>query len=82
MPLKRHESNVLKFLFQHLAVGTMGGLVFGILLLWTDIGSIRSMAMRSDSPALILILLFFGLFVTFGSVAMGIGIMSQGEDKN
>ena len=82
MPLNRHESNALKFLFQHLAVGTMGGFVFGILLLWTDIGGIRTMAMRSESPALILILLFFGLFVTFGSVGMGIGIMSQGEDKN
>lgn len=82
MPLQRHESTVLKFLLQHLAVGSLGGFVFGILLLWTDLGGIRTMAMRSESPALILILLFFGLFVTFGSVGMGIGIMSQGEDRN
>lgn len=82
MSLKHHERHALKFLLQHLAVGSIGGIVFGVLLLWTDLGGIRTMAMRSDSTVMILVLLFFGLFITFGSVGMGIGIMSQGEDRN
>lgn len=82
MPLKKHERHVLGFLLQHLLYGTLGGFLFGILLLWRDIGGIYTMAQRSDDTVLIIGLLFFGLFVTFGSVGMGIGIMGMGEDKN
>lgn len=82
MPLNKHERHVLTFLFQHLLYGTLGGLLFGLLLLWRDIGGIYTLASHSDDKELIIGLLFFGLFITFGSVGMGIGIMSLGEDKN
>jgi hypothetical protein len=82
MPLKKHERHVLRFLLSHMLYGTAGGFFFGVLLLWRDIGGIYTLAMRSDDTILIMILLFFGLFITFGSVGMGIGIMSLGEDKN
>lgn len=82
MTLKKHEKNVLDFLLTHLLLGTIGGFLFGLLLLWADVGGLRTLITGSDDALLIIILLFFGLFITFGSVGMGIGIMSLGEDKN
>ncbi|MFA7430092.1 MAG: hypothetical protein WCZ23_08040 [Rhodospirillaceae bacterium] len=82
MPLKQHEKNVLDFLLTHLLFGTIGGFVFGVLLLWADIGGLRTLISGAEDGFLYVVLLFFGLFITFGSVGMGIGIMSLGEDKN
>lgn len=82
MPLNKHERHALTFLLQHLLYGTAGGFLFGLLLLWRDIGGLYTLATHSDDTALIIGLLFFGLFITFGSVGMGIGIMGLGEDKN
>lgn len=82
MPLKTHEKKVLGFLLHHLLLGTVGGFLFGVLLLWQDIGNLRTLAMNSENTALYVGMLFFGLFITFGSVGMGVGIMSLGEDKN
>lgn len=82
MSLKPHERHVLNFLMKHLAYGTFGGFLFGGLILATDLGSIRTLAWASDNTVLYMVLLFFGLFITFGSVGMGVGIMSLGEDRN
>ncbi|NKD55381.1 MULTISPECIES: hypothetical protein [unclassified Haematospirillum] len=82
MPVSPQEKKALKFLFQHLLAGCAGALLCGIMILWLDIGNIRTLSFRSDHPVLYTGLLFFGLFVTFGSVSMGIGIMSLGEDRN
>ncbi|WP_142849303.1 hypothetical protein [Telmatospirillum sp. J64-1] len=79
--MQRHEKTMLIFLLKHLAYGLTGGLIFGLALLYYDIAQIRSLALRSDNPFLVIGLLFFGLFVTFGSVGMGVGIMSQGKDE-
>jgi hypothetical protein len=82
MALKPHERHVLDFLLKHLLYGTFGGFLFGGLILATDLGGIRTLIWSSNDTVLFLVLLFFGLFITFGSVGMGIGIMSLGEDKN
>lgn len=82
MSIRQHEKKALKFLLQHLLAGCAGAFLCGVMILWFDIGSIRSLSFRSDNPVLYTGLLFFGLFVTFGSVSMGIGIMSLGEDRN
>ncbi|EME71153.1 hypothetical protein H261_04425 [Paramagnetospirillum caucaseum] len=74
------EREPLKFLAQHLCYGLAAGATFGGLVLATDLGHIRTMAMDSPNPAPVLLLLFGGLFVTFGSVAMGVGIMSLAKD--
>lgn len=80
--LNPSERHALGFLIKHLFYGSVGGLVFGVLLLYFDIAHLRTLAFSSSEPVLILVLLFFGLFVTFGSVGMGVGIMSQGQDEN
>jgi hypothetical protein len=80
MPLKRHEKHAVGFLLRHLLGGAVGGGLFGGLVLYSDIGHLRSLAMTSPDGALYLILFFFGLFVTFGGVAMAAGIMSLARD--
>lgn len=82
MPLLKHERHALNFLLTHLLYGTIGGFLFGFLLLWQDVGGIFTLARDSDDTVLIVGMLFFGLFVTFGAVGMAIGIMSLGEDTN
>jgi hypothetical protein len=74
------DRDALKYLALHLFYGTVGGVTFGVLLLVTDLSRIRTLAFESGSPILVLVLLFFGLFITFGSVAMGVGIMSLARD--
>ncbi len=82
MALNRLERTALTFLLRHLVAGLFGACVFGGALLALDVGSIRSMAFQNDDGLLTIILLFFGLFVTFGGVAMGVGVMSLGEDSH
>jgi hypothetical protein len=82
MKLLRHERSAIVFLLRHMLVGMVGGILFGVLVLSFDIGRLRSLAVESTDGILTLVLFFFGLLVTFGSVGMGIGIMSLGHDEN
>ncbi len=77
--LKPFERDALGYLLRHLALGLMSSAVFGGLILWTDFAGIRSLAMAEEDGWLALGLLFFGLFVTFGSVTMGVAIMGYGK---
>lgn len=78
--MNQKERDSLKFLGQHLCYGLAAGGTFGIMVLVTDLSHIRTMAMESANPVLVLLMMFFGLFVTFGSIAMGVGIMSLARD--
>lgn len=82
MKLLRHEKAAITFLVHHMLFGIAGALLFGALVLYFDIGHLRSLAGQSQDGSLTLALFFFGLVITFGSVAMGIGVMSQGQDEN
>jgi hypothetical protein len=79
---------MFKFLGLHLVCGLVAALIFGTALLVSDLSHIRTMAFESSNPILIVVLLYFGLMVTFGSLAMGVGIMGMGgfaesnRDKN
>lgn len=79
--LTREEKGMILFLLRHLFYGCFGGFVFGAALLYFDIAHIRSMAMSSPYPWLVFAMLFAGLFITFGSVGMGAGIMTMGKDE-
>jgi hypothetical protein len=78
----RHERNAITFLLRHLLYGAVGGMVFGVLVVVLDIAHLRSLAMESTDGILTLVLFFFGLFVTFGSLGMAAGIMGLGQDDN
>ena len=81
--LKRDNLRALGFLLGHLAVGIAGALVFGGLLLATNAFGLTDLLRGSDSGWLAGGLLFFGLVVTFGALAMAMGIMGlrRGDDS-
>ena len=81
MALHRHERIFIVFLLRHLLIGVAGALAFGMALLGLDLFNLRTLIVGSDEPVLFGLLLFFGLFVTFGSVAMGIGIMTIDSEE-
>ena len=81
MPLLPHERTMIHFLLKHMLLGSFGGVVFAVLLLVLDVAHIRTMLMTSDSPVTIMLLLFSGMIIVFGSVGMGLAVFSLGEDK-
>lgn len=80
MGLNLKEREALRFLGQHLLYGLAAGATFGAMVLATDLGHIWTLATESSHGIIVLILFFFGLFVTFGSVGMGVGVMSLARD--
>lgn len=82
-PLLPFERHAILFLLKHCAWGVFGGFLVGTLLLYYNIAGLYTLTLGGSRPEPIgLFLLFFGLFVTFGSIGMGIGIMSQADDRN
>ncbi|MGE4278251.1 MAG: hypothetical protein AB7G62_01605 [Magnetospirillum sp.] len=80
MTLNLKEKEALKFLATHLVYGLAAGATFGIMVLVTNMGNIWTLAKESNHTFIVLALFFFGLFVTFGSVGMGVGVMSLARD--
>ncbi len=71
---------MMRFLAGHLAVGTAAAAVFIGTLLATDALGLASLARADASGGLAVALLAFGVWVTFGSLAMGAGIMYVEKD--
>ncbi|HZD24859.1 MAG TPA: hypothetical protein VE631_01260 [Alphaproteobacteria bacterium] len=78
--LARHPH--LRFLLAHLLGGLIGAVVFFVLIMWTDFAGLWSLVSRASEGPLVAALLLFGLFVTFGSVAMGVGVMSMRREDD
>ncbi|TVR98198.1 MAG: hypothetical protein EA406_07390 [Rhodospirillales bacterium] len=79
LPVHRHA---IGFLLKHLAAGAAGGMLFGALVLYYDVAGLGTLITTSRHGLLASVMLFFGLFMTFGSVGMGVGIMSLGEERD
>ncbi|MGE5515378.1 MAG: hypothetical protein ACM31D_06100 [Bacteroidota bacterium] len=82
MALNSKEREALRYLGAHLVYGLAAAMTFGIAVLMTNLGNLRTLALESSSPVTVLMLFFFGLCVTFGSVGMGVGIMSLSSDDD
>jgi len=80
--LHAHERDTIRFLLKHLAGGLIGAALLLVAILLFDVGGIGSLVAGSETPVLGVFLMGFGLAVTFGSVAMGIGIMSLGQERD
>lgn len=80
--LKPFERHAVLFLLRHLAIGLGSAALFALLILAVDLGGLRSLAWRDPQGWLYLALLFFGLVVTFGSLAMGAAVMGLGEERD
>ncbi len=82
---QRHNHELLRFFAGHLVVGFIAGegLLAGLLVL--DIGGLRSLIWASSDRVISLGLLIMFFAITFGSLAMGTGVMGlrhrQREDQ-
>ena len=68
------------FLVRHALLGIAVGWGIALAFLWLDVGLLGTLIAEAEQPWLPLLLLFFGLGVTFGSVAMGSAIMLLGHE--
>lgn len=72
-----HEKHFLRFLGGHLALGVTAAAALTGLLLYFDFFSLWTLASTQREGWLGIVMIFAGLAITFGSAAMGIGIMSR-----
>ena len=77
--LTANDRSALHFVARHLAMGLGAGALFGLAILASDLAGLRSLAFASESPWLVIALLFFGLFITFGSVSLAANLMLLGR---
>lgn len=72
------SGRLLRYLAGHLAVGTFAAAAVAAALLATDAAGIAELAFADEQAALAIGLLGFGLWVTFGGLALAAGIMGIG----
>ena len=72
---------LLRFLVGHLLVGTLASAVVVAALFWTDPFGLATLAYRDTGGGVAIALLAFGIWVTFGSLALGAGIMGIGRAR-
>ena len=81
-PPRRPLPQLIVFLLRHLAVGAGAGVLLGVLCLAVDLAGLRALLLGPGGGPLAVALFFFGLIVTFGSVAMGAAVMGLGRPRN
>lgn len=69
---------LFRLLAINLAIGTVGAVLLVGGLIAFNLYGLRDLIVADYSPATALGLLLFGLFITFGSTAMGTAIMALG----
>ncbi len=77
---KSDSQTLVSFVVRHVATGLAAGALFGGAILVSNFADLRQLIFNSDSPWLALFLLFFGLFITFGSVSLAANIMLLKRD--
>lgn len=80
--MQSYHRPAISFLMKHLLYGTICGFTLGILILWFDFAGLTTMIFASPDKYLFLLMLFFGLWITFGSIAMAVGVMGLGEERD
>ena len=78
----RPNNLMIRFLLRHLVSGAVGGFVLGGLLLAANVAGLKDMIFASPDRNLFLFMLFFSLFLTFGSIGMAVGVMQLGEERD
>jgi len=69
----------VRFVLLHALLGSVAGLFALGLVLWSDVGLIRTMLWTSPDATAALALLGVGFAVTFGSAALGGAVISLGS---
>lgn len=68
--------DLIKLLLRNAALGFLIAAIFVGVLLWTDIGGVGTLVANSDMALVAVFMLTFFVGLTFGSIQMGIAIMS------
>ncbi|MCG5239196.1 hypothetical protein [Azospirillum doebereinerae] len=79
--MKSFEKAALLFLLRHLLAGIAGAVVLGSGILWFDVARLATLIGNSEYGVVAVVMLYASLMLTFGSLAMGIGIMTLNEDN-
>lgn len=74
------EKHAILFLLKHLATGAVGAIVLATGILVLNVAGIGELVANSEHGVIAVIMLYASLILTFGSVAMGIGVMALNED--
>ena len=75
--MQEFEKPLVMFLLKHVTSGAAGGVALGLGILMLDIAGLRTLMGQSEDGIIAILLLFFGLIVTFGAIAMAVGIMTM-----
>lgn len=67
---------MLRFLALNLGVGVGIGVAFAALVVLANVGGLKGLINGAENPWLAMFLLYFMCALTFGSLAMGIAVMS------
>ncbi len=70
-----------RFLLRHAIVGFGAAIAAVAAIMALDLGGLRTLMFNSDAPFLALFILTFFMGLTFGSVQMGIAIMSETDRR-
>lgn len=68
--------DLIKLLLRNAALGFLIAAIFVGVLLWTDMGGIGTLVANSDVALVAVFMLTFFHGLTFGSIQMGIAVMS------
>lgn len=75
------EKHAVVFLLKHLATGAAGAVAAATAILFLDVANIGTLVTKSEYGVVAVIMLYGSLILTFGSVAMGVGVMALNEDR-
>lgn len=77
--MSAESKRLLRYLAGHLAVGTVAAAAVVAALLLTNAAGLADLALADEQAAVAVGLLGFGLWVTFGGLALAAGIMGIGR---
>ena len=72
---------LLRFLALNLGIGVGIGIAVAALIVIGNVGGLKTLLKTADSPWLAMFLLYFMCALTFGSLSMGVGVMTMPYDK-
>lgn len=78
----KSRAKLFKFLLRHMAIGIFFGWVILSAFLILDVGGLRTLSKATHAQAIVYPLLYIFFAITFGSVGMGIGIMTMNKDDD
>ena len=71
---------LLRFLGLHLATGVAIGVIVASLMIWSNLSGLKDLLVEAKDPFIAIFLLYAFNALTFGSVSMGIGVMTLPYD--